>query len=287
MLIYFVLVPYDKDVSKSLQPVHGEFQSGSNKNCGKVSRLDSFKNENCNSLVKVTKDLQDGKNIVTKTHTESETINFKSLPKCYKIDSNHQKLNTQEVSSEILKPLVINQTGIMSQSTYSDNSTLIDNNTHQYLDYTNKTLNLSQKPLEVKERHFCDSKAFVGSDQLELTESKENIKVEMEESLKNISKGNLTCAANTEMKGSNKSKNFTSSVEPDIRSIPNSADVDCEANSEDEKVKPDFRDSGLICSIKRDSSQTNFTGNSKKSRVSVENDKKMNIFENKLRNAET
>lgn len=287
MLIFIVLVPYDKDVSKSLQPVHGEFQSGCNKNCGKVSRLDSSKNENCNSLVKVTEDLQYGKNIVIKTHTESETINFKSLPKCYKIDSNHQKLNTQEVSSEILKPLVINQTGIMSQSTYCDNSTLIDNNTHQYLGYMSKTLNLSQKPLEEKKRHFCDSKVFVGSDQLELTESKEKLKVEIEESLKNISKGNLTSATDTEVKGSNKSKNFTSSVETDIQSIPNSADVDFEANSENEKEKHDFRDSGLICSIKRDSSQTNFTGNSKKSRVSVENDKKMNIIENKLRNAET
>lgn len=286
MLIYFVLVPYDKDGSKSLQPVHGEFQSGSNKNCGNVSRLDLSKNENCNSLVKVTEDSQYGKNIVIKTHTESETINFKSLPKCYKIDSNHQKY-TQEVSSEILKPLVINQTGIMSQSTYSDNSTLIDNNTHQYLGCTSKTFNLSQKPLEEKERQSCDSKAFVGSDQLELTESKEKFKVEMEESLKNISKGNLTCATDTEVKGSNKSKNFTSSVETDIQSIPNSADVDFEANSENEKEKHDFRDSGVICSIKRDSSQTNFTGNSKQSRVSVENDKKMNIIENKLRNAET
>lgn len=286
MLIFFVLVPYYKDGSKSLQPVHGEFQSGSNKNCGKVSRLDSSKNEKYNSLVKVTEDLQYGKNIVIKTHTESETINFKSLPKCYKIDSNHQKLNTQEVSSEILKPLVINQTGTMSQSTYSDNSTLIDNNTHQHLGYMNKKLNLSQKPLEEKEIHFCDSKAFVGSDQLKLTESKEKLKVEIEESLKNISKGNLTCATNTEVEGSNKSNNFTSSVETDIRSIPNSADVDFEANSENEKEKPDFRDSGLIFSIKRDSSQTNFTGNSKQSRVSHENNKKMKIIENKLRNAE-
>lgn len=251
-----------------------------------MSRLDSSKNEKCNSLVKVTEDLQYGKNIVIKTHTESETINFKSLPKCYKIDSNHQKLNTQEVSSEILKPLVINQTGTMSQSTYSDNSTLIDNNTHQHLGYMNKKLNLSQKPLEEKESHFCDSKAFVGSDQLKLTESKEKLKVEIEESLKNISKGNLTCATNTEVKGSNKSNNFTSSVETDIRSIPNSADVDFEANSENEKEKPDFRDSGLIFSIKRDSSQTNFTGNSKQSRVSHENNKKMKIIENKLRNAE-
>lgn len=252
-----------------------------------MSRLDSSKNENCDRLVKVTEDLQYGKNIVIKTHTESETINFKSLPKCYKIDSNHQKLNTQEVSSEILKPLVINQTGIMSQSTYSDNSTMIDNNTHQYLGYMSKTLNLSQKPLEEKERHFCDSKAFVGSDQLELTESKEKLKVEMEESLKNISKGNLTCATDIEVKGSNNSKNFTSSVEIDIRSIPNSPDVDFEANSENEKEKPDFRDCGLICSIKRDSSQTNFTGNSKQSRLNVDNDKKMNVIENKLRNTET
>lgn len=286
MLIYFVLGPYDKDGSKSLQPVDGEFHNSSNKNRGNVYRLDSSKNEKCYSLVKVTEDLQYDKNIVIKTHTESETNNLKSLPKCYKIDSNHQKLNTLEVSSEILKPMVNNQTGvgIVAQSTYRDNSTLMDKNTHEYIGVTCKTLNLSQKPLEEKERNFCDSKAFVGSDLLglkELTESKEKSKFEMEESLTNISKGNLT-----EVRGCNKSDNFTSSVKTDFRSIPNSADVDFEAKSENKKEKSDFRDNSLICSIKIDSSQTNFAGNSKQSHVTVENDKKISIIGNKLRNAE-
>lgn len=289
MLIYFVVGPYDKDGLKSLQPVDGEFHNSSNKNRGNVSRLDSSKNEKCNSLVKVTEDLQYGKNIVIKTHTESETYNLKSLPKCYKIDSNHQKLNTQEVSSKILKPMVNNQTGvsIVAQSTYRDNSTLMDKNTHEYIGVTCETLNLSQKPLEEKERNFCNSKAFVGSDLLglkELTESKEKSKFEMEESLTNISKGNLTRA--TEVRGCNKSDNFTSSVKTDFRSIPNSADVDFEAKSENKKEKSDFRDNSLICSIKIDSSQTNFAGNSKQSHVTVENNKKISIIGNKLRNAE-
>lgn len=279
MLILLVLGPHDKDGSKILQPVNGKFHIGTSKNSGKGSKL---KTENCNSLVKVTEDLQYGKNIIVKTHIEPETNNLKCLPKCYKIDSNHQKLNTQEVSHGILKPMVNNQTGksIIAQSTYLNNSTLMDSNTHQYLDVACKTLNSSlvvEKPQEKKERHLCDSNTFVASDKLDLKkliESKDKSKVKMEESLNNVSKGNLTSTTDTEVKVCNKSENLTSCVKTDFQPILNSADVDFEANSGNKDEKPDFSDNGLIFSIKRDSCQTNVSGNSKQSHVTVQNNKK-------------